>query len=113
MEQANGQDDADIKRLKELENLMGVRTKNPFGVTTVEELNEKIGDMPLIDLQRMAVSAGIPGGGDRRVLKVKLVREFEKFMRGGHGNSFSLTSEFKFTGKGAKKREKNMKELMA
>lgn len=113
MEQANGQDDKDIKRLQKLEKLMGLRVKNPFGVNTLEELEAKLGEMTLLDMQRMAVSSGIPGGGDRRVLKNKLVKEFEKFTRGGHGSSFSSTSDYQFKGRGAKKREEMAKKLLA
>lgn len=86
----HGMVDKDINKLKELQELMGVRAKNPFGASTVEELDEKMSDMNLVDLQRMAISAEIPASGHRHTLKEKIRREFERFMRGSHGLGLSM-----------------------
>ena len=88
----NGQLEKEGKKLSKLQDILGVRIKNPFGVTTAEDLDAKMSDMMLVDLQRLAISAGIPGGGDRSILKRKIKTEFEKFMRGGHGQSISVTN---------------------
>lgn len=87
--QANGKVDKEFKKVANLQEILGVRQKNPFGVSTAEDLDSKMSDMMLVDLQRLAISAGIPGGGDRGILKRKIRTEFDKFMRGSYGVSVS------------------------
>lgn len=53
------QEDADIKRIKELELALGVEKLNPFGTTNLEILKEKLADMTMIDLQRLCDRVGI------------------------------------------------------
>ena len=43
----------DIEKIKELQELMGIKQSNPFGVSTAAELEEKMDEMNLSDLQAL------------------------------------------------------------
>lgn len=109
--EVNGKIEDDISKIRGIQDLAGVKAKNVFAVASVEELDEKLTEMSLVDLQRMAVSCGISGGGTRMVLKSKIRNEFLKFSRGGHGYAMSK-SETGLSGKNIKKREEKIKKLM-
>lgn len=111
--QIHGKLETEIERLKELQEQMGILAENHFKCNSVEELDTKMSEMTLLDLQKMAISVGIPAGGDRRVLKNKIRTAFEKFVKGGHGYAFSSQSEIEFKGKDAEKRKESLKILMA
>lgn len=81
------QEDADIKRIKELELALGVEKLNPFGTTNLEILKEKLADMTMIDLQRLCDRVGIFPSGSRQQIKEKLFREFKSHNKG----SLSMT----------------------
>jgi len=112
MFQINGKVEDDVRKIRGIEELSGVKAKNVFGVESEEELNEKMADMTLIDLQKMAVSSGVSGGGTRAVLKEKLRREFIRFKHGGHGLASSVGGQMKLKGKDKKRREKEVFKLM-
>lgn len=101
-----------IDKIKGLENLIGLKEKNKFGAKNEEELIEKLGDMQLIDLQRLAISVGVPGGGTRQVLKKKIIDAFLKFMKGGTDTSISTFSKMELKGKNKKNREEEIRELL-
>jgi hypothetical protein len=81
------QEDADIKRIKELELALGVEKLNPFGTTNLEIFKEKLADMTMIDLQRLCDRIGIFPSGSRQQIKEKLFREFKSHNKG----SLSMT----------------------
>lgn len=110
--QINGKMEDDVKKIKGIQELTGIKAKNVFGVQTVAQLDEKMSDMALVDLQKLAVSCGIAGGGSRAVLKSKLRSEFSKFLRGSHGFSMSKGETMKLKGKNAKDGEKIIHDLM-
>ena len=109
--EVNGKIEDDISKIRGIQELAGVKAKNMFAVASEQELEEKLTEMTLVDLQRMAVSCGISGGGTRMVLKSKIRNEFLKFTRGGHGYAMSKT-ETGLTGKNIKKREAKVKKLI-
>lgn len=55
---------------------------NPFKVSTDAELDTKIGDMSLPELQSLAVETGVFPSGNRTTLKNKLKREFNSRTHG-------------------------------
>jgi hypothetical protein len=75
----------DIAKIKELQELMGIKQANPFGVSTASELNEKMDEMNLSDLQALAVKAGLFPSGSRLTLKNKLLKEFYSTPGAGAG----------------------------
>lgn len=75
----------DIEKIKELQELMGIKQSNPFGVSTASELEEKMDDMNLSDLQALAVKAGLFPSGSRLTLKNKLLKEFYSTPGAGAG----------------------------
>ena len=110
--EANGKMENDVRKIKGLQDVLGVRAKNVFKVETEEELDAKMADMELVDLQKLAVSSGVSGGGTRMVLKAKIRNEFLKFMRGSHGYSISKSQSLQLKGKNKKDRERNVHQLM-
>ena len=75
----------DIAKIKELQELMGIKQSNPFGVTTASDLEQKMDDMNLSDLQALAVKAGLFPSGSRLTLKNKLLKEFYSTPGAGAG----------------------------
>lgn len=110
--QLNGKMEDDVKKIKGLQDILGIRAKNVFKVESEEELDEKMSDMALVDLQKLAVASGISGGGSRAVLKAKLRAEFSKFKRSGMGCAISKTEPMKLKGKDTKARAQEVNDLM-
>ena len=110
--QINGKIEDNVDKIKGLQELIGLKAKNVFGVKTVDDLDEKMSEMALIDLQKLAVSCGISGGGSRAVLKSKIRNEFIKFLKGSHGLSITRTENMKIKGKDGFKKEREIHRLM-
>jgi uncharacterized protein YunC (DUF1805 family) len=108
---ANGKMENDIKKINGIKELIGMKARNVFGVKTIEDLDEKMADLSLVDLQKMAVASGISGGGNRTVLKTKIRSEFLKFMRGNQ-DGLQIDSPMKLKGKDKKERELEARSLM-
>ena len=78
MEQANG-------KLKEatdkpmVKNLIGFKRKNAFGAKTHDELTAKMSEMGLVDLQRLAIQAGISARGTAKSLNQKISKAFDDY----------------------------------
>lgn len=103
--EANGKLETAVERINGLKDILNLRAANAFGVSSIEELDEKISDMPLIDLQKLAVGCGVSGTGNRMVLKNKIRNEFLKFSRGGHGLNIMPSSQLQVS-KGGKQKSK-------
>lgn len=110
--QTNGKMEKNAKQMFKLQDLIGLQAKNTYGANTVEELDNKMSEMFLIDLQKLAISSGIPGGGDCSMLKRKIRNEFLKFKKGADGVSFAVSKEVQFKGKDAESRKAQALELM-
>lgn len=82
-------EDADIKKVKELEEILGVKKVNPFGTYNLEVFKERLSDMTNLDLQNLCEKVGIFASGSRMQIKEKLLREFKSVARG----TISMTSE--------------------
>lgn len=79
--------DEDIEKLKNLEEILGVKKMNPFGTTNMDVFLERLNEMTNIDLQHMCERVGIFASGSRMQIKEKLIREFKSFNKG----SLSMT----------------------
>tara|TARA_R100000008_G_C3534001_1_gene140911 strand:+ start:131 stop:667 length:537 start_codon:yes stop_codon:yes gene_type:complete len=76
MEVADGKK-SDIEKMKDLEDLLGVKQTNPFGTTSLAVLEENMDGMGLSDLQALAVRIGILPSGNKLSLKNKIKRQFK------------------------------------
>ena len=80
--QAHGKDErqkAAIAKAQELEELLGIKEVNPFGTTIIGDFEEKIQNLPMVDLQALAVKTGVFPNGTQRSLKAKLIRAFHEY----------------------------------
>jgi hypothetical protein len=75
-------EDPDIQKVKELEEILGIKKMNPFGTSNIEVFKEKLAEMTMLDLQNMCEKLGIFGSGSRMELKEKLMRQFKQHSRG-------------------------------
>ena len=89
IEQANGKIDEAVKTSKELDKILGMRQKNPFKANTLEEFEESLKGKNLTDLREMCVAAGIFPSGNNTILRKKLSKGFDSFMKGGLASSLS------------------------
>lgn len=76
------QEDPDIVKIKEMEEILGIKKSNPFGTSNLDIFKEKLSEMTLIDLQRMCEKIGIFASGSRQDIKEKLIREFKSTNKG-------------------------------
>jgi hypothetical protein len=82
-------EDPDIKKVKELEEILGIKKVNPFGTYNLEVFQEKLSEMTALDMQKLCERVGIFASGSRKELKDKLLREFKAVGRG----TISMTTE--------------------
>jgi hypothetical protein len=82
-------EDSDIKKIRELEEILGVKKVNPFGTYNLEIFKEKLSDMTNLDLQNLCEKVGVFASGSRMQIKEKLLREFKSVARG----TISITNE--------------------
>jgi len=75
----------DIEKIKNLEDLLGVKQTNPFGTTNKEVLEERMNEMTLTDLQTFAIKIGILPSGNKLSLKNKILRSFKSHAGAGAG----------------------------
>lgn len=69
----------EIKRVKELEDLLGFKDMNPYGTLSKEIFAEKLSVMSLSDMYELAGRVGIPASGtsNRSLLKKSLLKSFD------------------------------------
>lgn len=72
---------------KTVEELMGVKSRDPFKVASGESFEEAVGSMSLSQLQEIAVEAGVFPSGTKATLKNKLLKEYENRTHGRYGAS--------------------------
>jgi hypothetical protein len=82
-------EDPDIAKVKQLEEILGIKKMNPFGTTNIEVFKERLSEMTNVDLQHLCERVGIFASGSRQELKQKLLREFKSTNKG----SISMTVE--------------------
>ena len=72
---------------KTVEELMGVKSRDPFKVASGESFEEAVTSMSLSQLQEIAVNAGVFPSGTKATLKNKLLKEYENRTHGRYGAS--------------------------
>ena len=75
-------DDDTLKKVKELEDVLGIKAVNPFGTNDPNIFEQKLKDSNLSDLQNLAMKIGIFPEGSKDRLKEKLRREFKRVTKG-------------------------------
>ena len=76
------QEDPDITKIKEMEEILGIKKANPFGTSNLEIFKDKLSEMTIVDLQHMCEKIGIFASGSRQDIKEKLLREFKSTNKG-------------------------------
>ena len=87
---ADGRQEEEIRKARELEELVGLGEINPYGTTLTPVFEDKLKEMTLVDLQELAVSAGVFPSGTKTSLKNKLLKAFRDYQRGS--SSFVVPS---------------------
>lgn len=75
----------EIEKIKNLEDLLGVKQVNPYGTTSEAVLDERMGEMTLTDLQTFAIRIGILPSGNKLTLKNKIKKSFKSHAGAGAG----------------------------
>ena len=75
-------DDQAIEKVKKLEEVLGIKTVNPFGTNDPNVFDAQLKDSNLSDLQNLAMKVGIFPEGSLARLKDKLQEEFKRVTRG-------------------------------
>jgi hypothetical protein len=81
-------DSRDIQKVKDLEDLLGMKEMNPYGTLDKEIFAEKLQEMTSTDLQNLAIRVGIPPSRDRLALRDNLKKSFSSFIRQHGSNAF-------------------------
>jgi hypothetical protein len=74
---------------KTVEELMAVKSRDPFKLASGESFEEAVSTMGLSQLQEIAVKSGVFPSGTKATLKNKLLKEFENRSSGRYGGSSS------------------------
>lgn len=72
---------------KTVEELMSVKSRDPFKLASGENFEEAVASMSLSQLQEIAVEAGVFPSGTKTTLKNKLMKEYENRTHGRYGAS--------------------------
>jgi len=72
---------------KTVEELMGIKSRDPFKLASGERFDEAVASMSLSQLQEIAVEAGVFPSGTKTTLKNKLMKEYENRTHGRYGAS--------------------------
>lgn len=76
---------------RNLEDILGFKETNPFGVSSAEELETALEELQLTNLQEMAVNAGVFPSGTKATLKNKLRKAFKQYTHGGSKKVVQVT----------------------
>jgi len=74
--------DPDIEKVKQLEEILGIKKSNPFGTSNIDIFREKLSEMTIVDMQHMCEKIGIFASGSRQEIREKLLREFKSTNKG-------------------------------
>ena len=78
-------EETDLEKIKDLEELLGVKQSNPFRTTSEGVLKERMDGMTLADLQGLAIQVGILPSGNKLNLKTKINKAFKSHAGAGAG----------------------------
>lgn len=82
LERADGRNSSDIRKIHELEELLGTKPKNPFGIESQAEFDQLLADSNLCDLQNLCQKCNLFASGNREDLKARLASHFDFVSRG-------------------------------
>ena len=86
MQYADGRDERrDVA--KTVEDLMAVKTRDPFAVASGEAFEEAVTSMSLSQMQEIAVKSGVFPSGTKATLRNKLLKEYENRNAGRYGGA--------------------------
>jgi hypothetical protein len=68
-----------LEKAKQLEALIGIPRRNPFGVRSEADLARKLEDMTPTQLKTMCIDIGVMASGPPSNLRRRIVAEFHKF----------------------------------
>ena len=92
---ADGKVPQDVKRARDLEEILGVKEINPFKTSDASEFESNLQDMSLNDLRTLAVKSGVFPSGNKASLKTKLRKEFKiRAMGGANRAPYQGTEQF-------------------
>lgn len=74
-------DEEEFQKIKDLEEILGIRQANPYGTLNREIFEEKLGDMTMTDMQSLAMQVGFPPTRDRHSLKRGLTKSFDSYLK--------------------------------
>lgn len=78
----------------DIEEILSIKSKNPFGTTSEADFENKLGDMNMSQMQELAVKASVFPSGNKTTLKNKLKKEFKtRFGTDGQTKYISQTEE--------------------
>ena len=75
-------EDESIRKTKELEEVMGLKTMNHFGTNDPDVFEQKLSDCNLADLQRLCQKVGVFPSHDKIRLKEQLRQTFKRTTKG-------------------------------
>lgn len=76
---------SDKEKMKDLEQILGVKNANPFGTHDEQELVERMNGMTITDLQTFGIKVGILPSGNKMILKNKILKAFKTHEGAGMG----------------------------
>lgn len=82
---------SEIEKVKNLEEILGVKNTNPFGARSEEELNSMMNEMTITDLQTLGIKVGILPSGNKMILKNKILKAFKSHEGAGMGYNIGYT----------------------
>lgn len=93
MEFSDGRDHIAVEadEARNLEDLLGFKETNPFGVSSADEFDSALEELQLTNLQEMAVNAGVFPSGTKATLKNKLRKAFAEYTQGGKKKVVQIT----------------------
>lgn len=71
----------EIQKLKDLEEILGVKQANSYGTFDRDIFKEKLLDMSMTELQSLAMQVGFPPTRDRIALRKGLEKSFDAFLK--------------------------------
>lgn len=82
-------DEEEFQKMKDLEEILGIRQVNPYGTLNRDIFEEKLGDMTMTDMQSLAMQVGFPPTRDRHALKRGLAKSFDSYLKQHGVGAFS------------------------
>ena len=81
-------DDDTIQKVSDLEEVLGIKTVNPFGTNEPEIFEKSLKGATVSDLQNICTKVGVFPDSSRDRMKQKLREEFKRVTRGSRSVSF-------------------------